>query len=124
MAKVDVLPISLGIDIVNIPRFRKLICEENFKRTLFSDRESHMADESLAGNFAIKESFIKAFRGNLLNFDFPELEVLRDKSGAPFLFTRKKSLVSHVDKVLSISISHDVEYCVGVVIAQIKSHNA
>jgi holo-[acyl-carrier protein] synthase len=110
--------VSLGVDIVNIPRFQSLLESGTFSNSVFSPNEMRLPIESLAGNFAIKESFIKAFKGEVPPFDFDTLEVLRDLSGAPMLRTSNPSLLRYVSKVIALSMSHDIDYCVGIVLVQ------
>lgn len=110
------MSMSLGVDIVNIPRFKHFLQDENRARVLFSPRELLMSTESLAGNFAVKESFVKAFSGTIPLFQFPELEVLRNQDGAPYMFTENEILLKYVGRIVSISISHDVDYSIGVIL--------
>lgn len=108
--------LSLGVDLVNIPRFTSIIGNERVKMKLFAQSEFHLSTQSLAGNFAVKEAFIKAFAGTLPIFDFWELEVLRDSNGAPMLKSENSEVKVFISRVVSLSISHDIDYCVGVVL--------
>lgn len=108
---------SVGIDIVNIPHFISIIELNNLKSRLFSEAELNLPNQSLAGNFAIKESIVKAFGGYPL-YPFSKIEVLRDSRGAPYLRAESLKEKKLISRVLSLSISHDVDYCVGVVIVK------
>jgi len=107
--------ISIGIDIVYIPRFLKFIAEENFKKFIFSEEEMSLPVQSLVGNFAIKEAFIKAFRECIAPFRLSDLKVLRNDNGLPMLRSSNESIFLLTEKVVSMSISHDIDYCVAVV---------
>jgi holo-[acyl-carrier protein] synthase len=112
------LSFSVGIDIVNIPRFKALLQAGSISPTVFSQQEIVLRIESLAGNFAVKESFIKAFHGTIPAFDLSTLEVLRNSMGVPVLKTVNPVLLSYTRRVISISMSHDVDYCFALVVAQ------
>jgi len=112
------MSISVGIDIVQVARFEDLLSSGNVLNTVFSHREQKFSVVSLAGNWAIKESFIKAFGGKVPAFDLRDLEVLRSALGVPILDTPSELLRSYVNRVLSLSLAHDADYCIGVVIAQ------
>lgn len=97
---------GIGIDLVDIKRIKL-----DLARKILSSDEIHQFDnlsdirkkEYLAGRFAIKEAYFKA-GGN--NTDFRKLSVINDESGKPNL---------NVEGSM-ISISHDGDYVVAVVI--------
>jgi holo-[acyl-carrier-protein] synthase len=101
---------SIGIDIVQIPRFEH---KEALARRILSPTEyliyEKRADKVrfLAGRFAAKEAFLKAVRGGLGQIAFSRISVLYDDMGIPYL----EYLGQHYD----VSISHDGEYAVAVV---------
>jgi holo-[acyl-carrier protein] synthase len=118
------LPISVGIDIVYIPRFTKLLQDESFKRRLFSATELEFPPHSLAGNFAVKESFAKAFSEPIHQLELSKLEVLRDDSGAPQFRSQSAKFNRLIQRVISVSMSHEIDYCVGLVLALKGEHYA
>jgi holo-[acyl-carrier protein] synthase len=86
--------IGVGIDAVEIARFRDLLARRSTMRSrLFSPDElaavAERADDapSLAARFAAKEATMKALGLGLGAFGFHECEVLRLDSGAPLLRT-------------------------------------
>lgn len=105
---------KVGIDIVKIGRFSRLIEDygERFLRRVFTEREIEECMgrkrniECLAGRFAVKEAVIKTLGGGFL---YRKIEVLRSEGGRP-----------HVDVKLNlpyrwdVSISHDGEVAVAI----------
>lgn len=106
----------LGIDIVFVPRFLEALTQIRFQERTFSYSERLLPDLSLAANYAVKEAFFKAHLIGFNTFDISHLEVLRDNTGAPFLASEDRELVKLITKTMSLSISHDTDYCVGVVL--------
>ncbi len=101
---------GIGVDLAKIARFenqaalaRKILSEKEL-----SQYQTHpQPAQFLAGRFAAKEAFIKAYRGP----HFPNLstiEVLSDTDGAPFIIFNHQQF--------HVSISHDGEYAVAMVI--------
>jgi holo-[acyl-carrier protein] synthase len=84
--------IGLGIDAVDIPRFRSLLARRpGMEARLFTPSErayvSRMADRapSLAARFAAKEAVMKALGVGLGAFGWQEVEVVRLDGGRPTL---------------------------------------
>lgn len=84
--------VGVGIDSVEIDRFRDLLARRETMRTrLFSPAELAVVvdrnDEapSLAARFAAKEATMKSLGLGLGAFGFHECEILREESGAPRL---------------------------------------
>ncbi len=103
----------IGIDIVEVSRIESLRRRHgvHFLRRIFTDWEINYAQtkkrsaETLAGRFAAKEAFMKAFGKRL---PWREIEVLAAKSGQPSILFRGKSYTD-------VSISHEKAYAVAVV---------
>ena len=83
---------GIGIDAVDIERFRNVLERRpNMRRRLFTDAEleslSQRADDvaSLAARFAVREATMKALGVGLGAFDFHDVSVHSDPSGAPVL---------------------------------------
>ena len=68
--------------------------------------------EFLAGRFATKEAFIKANGGKIKDLNFKEISVVYDINNCPVLFFRGNQY--------EVSISHDGDYAVAVVIINDK----
>ncbi len=103
---------GIGVDLAKISRFEN---QEALAKKILSLQEyrvyinHHHPAQYLAGRFAAKEAFIKAFR----QVKFPALsaiEVLSESDGAPFIVFKKKKFL--------VSISHDGEYAVAMVIIE------
>ena len=102
---------SIGVDILEISRIRKLMENEKFLNRFFSDAEisyiesSAKADETCAGIFAAKEAIIKALNGNLAGLQYKDISIER-KNDVPFAFVNGINFF--------VSISHDGEYAISV----------
>jgi len=90
--------IGLGIDAVDIHRFRSLLARRpGMEARLFTPSErayaSRMADPapSLAARFAAKEAVMKALGVGLGAFAFHDVEVVNAPSGKPGLVLRGKA---------------------------------
>ncbi|MEM9037413.1 MAG: holo-ACP synthase [Actinomycetota bacterium] len=86
--------IGVGIDAVEIDRFRELLARRTTMRErLFSPDELAAVAErvdpapSLAARFAAKEAVMKSLGLGLGAFGFHDCEILRADSGAPLLRT-------------------------------------
>ncbi|MEN9819569.1 MAG: hypothetical protein RL379_347 [Bacillota bacterium] len=101
---------GIGVDLAKISRFER---KDALAKKILSSQEyqiylSHSQPTTyLAGRFAAKEAFIKAYR-KLPIPPLMEIEVLHEDDGAPFILFKK---VRH-----HVSISHDGEYVVAMVI--------
>ncbi len=103
----------IGIDIVDVSRIEALKQRhgEHFLRRVFTDWEIAYAQrkrrsaETLAGRFAAKEAFMKAFGRRL---PWREIEVLAADSGQP-------SITFRGTRYLGVSISHEKAYAVAAV---------
>lgn len=105
---------KIGCDIVHIPRFIESIERggQPFLDKIFTPYEQALATnyESLAGIFAAKEAFLKA---SGLKFDsWLNMEIYKLPSGKPEL----RLAESEGDSFWDISISHDGDYAMAVVI--------
>lgn len=102
---------SIGVDILEISRIRKLMEIEKFLNRFFSDAEisyiesSAKADETCAGIFAAKEAIIKALNGNLAGLQYKDISIER-KNDVPFAYVNGINFF--------VSISHDGDYAISV----------
>ena len=109
---------SMGIDIVNVSRFKKkpLNNNLNFYKKIFSDSEINYCKkfsspyEHFAGKFAIKESVIKAV---LDKIPLKNICVSNSKNKPRIKIDGR--LNKKYDFI--VSISHEKEFAVGIVIA-------
>ncbi|MFZ9197288.1 MAG: holo-ACP synthase [Bacilli bacterium] len=101
---------GIGIDLARIDRFKDkpLLAKKILSSKEFIIYQSHSQPaQYLAGRFAAKEAFIKAYRKPPLQ-DLATIEVLADVDGAPFILFKKRRYM--------VSISHDGDYAVAMVI--------
>lgn len=103
---------QLGLDIISVKRIKKLLANKKAREKVFTKRElEELGDNAmrLAGRWAAKEAYFKATGAKL---EWLEIEVSNKKSGEPF-FTKPKEI-----KNVSLSISHEINYAVAIVIIQ------
>jgi len=106
----------IGIDIVDIERFKK-IGEEDFSswEKVFTKEEWQYSlgqansSERLAGIFAAKEAVMKAIGGNLVG-RFNRIEITHSADGRPV------AVIKNEKQVVEISISHDKNTAVAVAV--------
>lgn len=110
--QVENLNLRLGTDIVFIPRLEKQVNNQTFINKVLTIKEQEIMNslesssrklEFLAGRFACKEAFAKALGTGIGETDFLDIEILRNDLGAP------------VSSQAQVSISHDGDYCIAVV---------
>ena len=110
--------IGIGIDIVNISRFRKKTIKQNlsFYRKILLESEIKYCTkfkspyEHFAGKFAIKESVIKSIPDKI---SFLDIRTSNSKHG-PIVSLFGKSAKKYS---FLASISHEKEYAIAVVIS-------
>ena len=107
----------VGIDVVNVDRFEKLVGEDTFFKKYFNEYEreyvmskAHPA-ESLAGLYASKEAFLKALGiGIGGGIDIKDISIKHDKLGKPYYDIESADLRDKIDKYsiknIDLSISH------------------
>ncbi len=120
---------GIGTDIVKISRIEQSLGRtEGFAERIFTGAENKYCSEKahpaqhFAANFAVKESFIKAFKMGLADgMKFHDFELLHEETGMPYInlsgatkkiFDEKKLSVVHV------SISHDADYAVATIVIE------
>ncbi|MEM2141977.1 MAG: holo-ACP synthase [Candidatus Thorarchaeota archaeon] len=111
--------ITVGTDVVEVSRFRRLPSGPQFFRRVFTDRElsyclSHPDPAPhMAATFAGKEAVWKAIRGAV---PIREIEILHDEKGAPYV-----QLARDTGLVVSVSLAHSSRDAVAVAIASDRS---
>ena len=108
---------NIGVDIVSNCRFAEKISDTNFVSRILSEKEKEVfisfgsnvrKVEYLAGRFAAKEAIIKAANTALKtadsSFNYRDISVLNDETGAPYV-----EFAFKVDFSILISISHTSE---------------
>lgn len=114
--------IGIGIDIVELSRIKDILeRKSSFYQRILSDNESEQFSkllekrkiEYLAGRFAAKEAFSKAFGTGIgAPYQFTDIEVLNEENGKPFM------KVEGVDAKIFVSISHSDSYAVAQVVLE------
>lgn len=109
---------DVGIDIVKIDRFSRIILEEKKYRKILSEQEiqlftSFSTDsrkmEFIAGRFAAKEAIFKALSKLNVAFTFPQVSILGDEKGSLTV-----SFASPIAFQVLVSISHSEDNAVGM----------
>ena len=112
---------GIGIDLIELYRIDQAI-EKNtrFSKRVLTKKEmtvynklpnNRRKKEFLAGRFAAKEAFAKAAGTGIGKLSFQDIEILNEKSGAPFLKVK-----GYDDNNIFLSISHSKEYAIAQVI--------
>jgi holo-[acyl-carrier protein] synthase len=112
---------GIGIDIVSISRISKIyeLYKDRFINKIFTRSEINESIKkghfisSIAGKFAAKEAFLKAYSPPY--FSFKQIEILSSKNNKPNIrILNDKS--TKVIKNCYLSISHEHEMAIAVVI--------
>ena len=109
---------GIGIDIINVERFRKKIFKQNIKfyQRIFLESEIKYClkfkspYEHFAGKFALKESVIKSIPDKI---SFLDIQISNSRHGPTVKLIGKKSK----EYSFLCSISHEKKFAVAVVIS-------
>lgn len=116
--------IGVGNDIIEIDRVKKACENRAFLTRCFTENEiRELGDsiDSLAGNYAVKESVAKAFGTGFRGIELTEIEVLRNKLGAPTvnLYGNAEKLAKELDvKKVFVTISNLKDLVSAVVVLE------
>ncbi len=119
--------IGTGFDIVEVARIEKASQNELFLIKNFTREEVKMFEarkhraEMTAGNFAAKEAVLKALGCGIFDIALCEIEVLREKSGKPYvtLYGKAKDRSEELGiKQVHISISHTDGFAAAQAVAE------
>ncbi|MDF9867158.1 holo-[acyl-carrier protein] synthase [Bacilli bacterium PM5-3] len=111
---------NVGIDLVYMPRLLNKLDDSKFINKVLTLKELEIFNsldnqrrklEFISGRFACKEAYAKALKKGIGKIDFKDFEVLKDENNAPF-----SSLVN-----AQVSISHDEDYAIAIVVVGDKS---
>jgi holo-[acyl-carrier protein] synthase len=109
--------IGLGIDLVDIPRFKEVCKDTRFIQKYFAKGEWDLSVQSLAGRFAARESLFKALRKQEI-FSWGDIEVVSNKDGSPsFKFYGQLDEFAQMHKI-HLSISHSEYFATAIVIIE------
>lgn len=115
--------ISVGTDLVEIPRFMNK--GKKIYPKIFSQKEieyinslnPNAAVQSAAARFAAKEAFGKAIKTGIFKFPLTEVEILKDQNGAPYIRLSGKAEELAKGYTFSVSLTHTVNYAAATVVA-------
>ena len=108
---------GIGVDIIDISRFDKLISNTELMNKIFTKSELEFIGNSqqrAADNFASKEAVVKSIGRGFVGISPKEIEIHRENSGKPYIkFDKyKKNIRFH------LSISNTNEHSIAFVIAE------
>lgn len=120
--------IGIGTDIIEIDRINKAIINtKGFLNKTFTEKEIELFSEkkmraqTIAGNFAAKEAFVKALGIGMRGITFKDIEVLRDELGKPYINLSDKVAEKYsLEFNVLVSISHNKESAISFVILESK----
>lgn len=122
---------GVGIDLVEIARMKRWICNDKLLERFFHPQEIEdvkrrgaSAEASLAARFAAKEAFGKALGTGLAGFSLRNLRVAASDSGKPNLVLCGDALEAFAkggDGRLHLSLSHDGGIAAAVVVIERQS---
>ncbi len=116
---------TVGIDTVEICRIMEVIKKHpNFlKKTFGSEeylqlKERKFKSESVAANFCAKEAFLKAVGVGISGINLRDVQILRNRRGAPCIGVSKQVLnkLGLCGMSFSVSITHTRKYASAVVL--------
>ena len=121
------MAISTGIDIVNVERIRKIIEDKkvSFLQRVFSENEIQYCERKInkyqhyAARFAAKEAFLKALPQGSAHLALKDIEVQKEFDAPSIHITdqRRKNII--MPKSIALSISHEKEFAVAIVILEL-----
>lgn len=119
---------SVGIDLIEIDRIKNSMEIGSFlkkilgKNEYFELEKKSFPPQSVAVNFCAKEAFLKAMGKGLGEINFTEIELLRRKSGQPYLNLNGKALdlAEKQNLKFSVSATHTEKYASVVILAYSK----
>ncbi len=119
--------VSLGTDIVDIMRIRRMVKNKRFLNRVFTSEEvAYCADKKnsaqhYAVRFAAKEAVWKALSGrtSLRGIGHKEISVTRDRDGKPGI--KFSARLARYQSGISLSLSHTKDYALAVALYQGRS---
>lgn len=121
---------AVGVDTSSVARIEKALCGVGFKERVFTEREREYCDgkadpvKSYAGIFCAKEAAAKAAKLGFGKGIMPsDIEIIHNTDGAPMLNARGNALPIFSRYDSDVSISHDGDYAVAVVVLTARLNN-
>ena len=116
---------GIGTDLVEVERVKKAYGRESFRKKVYTEQEQQLIAENAqraAGNFAIKESVVKAFGTGFGKISAIDIEVLREASGKPYVVlhgpAKEQAETEHISQIY-VSISNTKEHAIGYVVMEV-----
>lgn len=115
--------VRVGTDLVFVPRLAASLARPGLVDRVFTQQEQAYCvgrPASFAGRWAAKEAAMKALGRGLGEVPMLDIEVVSQPSGAPRLVLRGRaqSLARELGwSDVAVSISHDADYAIAVVVA-------
>ena len=116
---------GIGTDLIEVERIKKAYEKESFRKKIYTEQEQQLIAgqaQRAAGNFAVKESVVKAFGTGFGKISPIEIEVLRESSGKPYVVLHGNAReLLETEQILRVhvSISNVKEYAVGYVVMEV-----
>mgnify|MGYP001019741902 CR=1 FL=1 len=114
---------GIGIDIVELKRIAKICTRQkrfadriltSFEKEIYDQLKGKRQMEYLAGRFAAKEAFAKAYGTGIgTQLSFQDIQVENDEKGKP-------SITKPLQEGVHLSITHSAEYAAAQVIIEKK----
>ncbi|MEX2157943.1 MAG: holo-ACP synthase [Dehalococcoidia bacterium] len=123
------MPYAVGIDMLAIPRFRRVLERHNgrFLRRVYTPVEVAYCRgrvNELAARFAAKEAVMKALGTGIRGVGWRDIEVLPDRRGKPLVYLYGRAL-ERAEKIglsaLDVSLTHEQEFAVAAVVG-VREH--
>ena len=118
--------ILVGIDYVEIERIKNSSKNSRFLKKYYGKDELaqlkklHFPPQSVAANFCAKEAFLKAFGKGIFDVELNKIELLREKSGQPYLKLNDIKFLENFSKInFSVSVTHTKNIATVVIIAEV-----
>ena len=119
---------GIGTDLIEVERVGTSYKKEAFRNKIYTEQEQNLIDgraQKAAGNFAVKEAVVKAFGTGFGKISPIEIEVLREKSGKPYviLYGEAKKIQQEVQVTkVHVSISNTKEYATAYVVMECENN--
>jgi holo-[acyl-carrier protein] synthase len=120
--------LGVGVDAVDVGRFRQVLSRRpQIVRRLFTAEEQAYAERAkdpaprLAVRFAAKEAALKALGGGIGSAPFSDIEVVRDKDGAPSFALHRDAAALASKKGVErwhLSLTHTAHVAVASAVAE------
>ncbi len=118
------MPYAVGIDMIAIPRVRKVLDRhgQRFLQRVYTPEEAAFCRgrvPELAVRFAAKEAVMKALGTGAHGVGWREIEVLPNRRGKPllYLYGRARERAERIGlRALDVSLTHEREFAIAAVV--------